>query len=239
VYVGGVCVERVTLHNEDEINRLGLVIGIKERGKEIGIGKEMRVGNEIEVEKGMTGRNEGVIDSYVGNNNSNDNSSISNDRNSINDNKINNDNYDYTDDVEHILEKNVIIKRAGDVIPKIVRTVRTAISPTHNLTDNSINALENNSKIPNHTGDISLDGGGREVEFSPSNSISLSSFPLSTSLSVPPYAPVPVPPSLPLYRLPRLCPSCGSVAEREAGGVLVRCTGGFNCPAQVRDDNMV
>ena len=34
------------------------------------------------------------------------------------------------------------------------------------------------------------------------------------------------------YRFPHVCPECGSAAEREAGEVRRRCTGGLICPAQ-------
>ena len=34
------------------------------------------------------------------------------------------------------------------------------------------------------------------------------------------------------YRFPDICPECGSAAEREAGEVRRRCTGGLICPAQ-------
>lgn len=36
----------------------------------------------------------------------------------------------------------------------------------------------------------------------------------------------------PPYRLPALCPDCGSAVEREEGEVVARCTGGLVCPAQ-------
>ncbi|MBP6899573.1 MAG: NAD-dependent DNA ligase LigA [Burkholderiaceae bacterium] len=38
---------------------------------------------------------------------------------------------------------------------------------------------------------------------------------------------------VPNFRIwPRLCPACGSLAEREKGGMDYRCTGGLFCPAQ-------
>ncbi len=40
------------------------------------------------------------------------------------------------------------------------------------------------------------------------------------------------PPRLPPYRFPTHCPACGSRAERPAGEVVKRCTGGLICPAQ-------
>ena len=36
----------------------------------------------------------------------------------------------------------------------------------------------------------------------------------------------------PAFVFPDRCPRCGSIAEREEGGVVVRCTGGLICPAQ-------
>ncbi|HEY0269770.1 MAG TPA: NAD-dependent DNA ligase LigA [Sphingomonas sp.] len=36
----------------------------------------------------------------------------------------------------------------------------------------------------------------------------------------------------PAYEFPRRCPECDSAVEREAGGVIYRCTGGLICPAQ-------
>lgn len=40
------------------------------------------------------------------------------------------------------------------------------------------------------------------------------------------------PPRGPPYRFPDTCPACGSRAERPAGEVVKRCTGGLICPAQ-------
>jgi len=39
---------------------------------------------------------------------------------------------------------------------------------------------------------------------------------------------------VPNFRMPRQCPVCGSVAEREKGGMDYRCTGGLFCPAQAK-----
>ena len=36
----------------------------------------------------------------------------------------------------------------------------------------------------------------------------------------------------PPYKLPEICPDCGSAVEREEGEVVARCTGGLFCPAQ-------
>jgi len=36
----------------------------------------------------------------------------------------------------------------------------------------------------------------------------------------------------PPYRLPAVCPDCGSAVQREEGEVVARCTGGLVCPAQ-------
>jgi hypothetical protein len=69
----------------------------------------------------------------------------------------------------------VMVKRAGEVIPKIVRVVEEAVRVE--------------------------DGTDHEVRER--------------------------------YRLPALCPACGSKTEREDGGILVRCTGGYACEAQV------
>ena len=40
------------------------------------------------------------------------------------------------------------------------------------------------------------------------------------------------PPRGPAYEFPQTCPACGSRAERPAGEVVRRCTGGLVCPAQ-------
>jgi len=37
------------------------------------------------------------------------------------------------------------------------------------------------------------------------------------------------------YTLPQQCPSCGSLAIRDAGEAALRCTGGLSCPAQLKE----
>ena len=44
--------------------------------------------------------------------------------------------------------------------------------------------------------------------------------------------PAPRRPYVPNFRMPRLCPVCGSRVLREKGGIEHRCTGGLFCPAQ-------
>ncbi|MBK9571593.1 MAG: NAD-dependent DNA ligase LigA [Rhodoferax sp.] len=44
--------------------------------------------------------------------------------------------------------------------------------------------------------------------------------------------PAPRVPYVPNFRMPHVCPVCGSRAEREKGGIDYRCTGGLFCPAQ-------
>jgi DNA ligase (NAD+) len=43
------------------------------------------------------------------------------------------------------------------------------------------------------------------------------------------------PPDAPPFRFPDHCPECGSLATREDGEVVRRCTGGLVCPAQARE----
>ncbi len=46
--------------------------------------------------------------------------------------------------------------------------------------------------------------------------------------------PTPRVPYVPNFRMPRVCPVCGSHTEREKGGVDYRCSGGLFCPSQRR-----
>ena len=130
--VGGVLVERVTLHNEVEVNRLGLrPIPLPDPNIDID-----------DLETRSKGR------------------------------------------------QRVIVKRAGDVIPKIVRVVSTA-----DPTDDSV------------ASDSSTSSSNSSNEVAPSQEE--------------------------LFSLPSSCPACGSLTVREPGGILVRCSGGFACEAQV------
>ena len=38
-----------------------------------------------------------------------------------------------------------------------------------------------------------------------------------------------------VFEFPTTCPSCGSPVERDKNGVFYRCTGGRNCPAQIKE----
>ena len=189
VLVGGVYVERVTLHNEDEINRLGLVMG--------------RSKNRIS-------------------NNENITSSVNNSYDNENKN-------DFNIEEDYILFPRVMVKRAGDVIPKITRVVSTMTDKSKNMDGCDIDDKEvtriSDSGIISNPEKISLLIVNDSVRTE--NAVStkdVSTTDMSTSDVT----------QTVLYRLPANCPACGSMTEREDGGILVRCTAGFNCNAQVR-----
>ena len=205
VYVGGVMVERVTLHNEQEVNRLGLVSGyLRSEGN-----------------KRYLSKNE--------NKTRNDDNFENTTENSISDNENHNNELRYDIDNNYILEKRVIIKRAGDVIPKIVRVVRTAndtqketiitkmsldnVDDERNKIDQNLSVIKDKNKTEISDMENSENFTLEKIEIKESNEIVLEES----------YT----------YSLPKFCPSCGSKVEKEVGGILVRCSGGYLCEAQV------
>ena len=197
-------VERVTLHNEQEVNRLGLVSGyLQSESTENISGTDLNFYHD----------NKTTIV-----NKSDDNISENND-------------IRYNIDSNYILEKRVIVKRAGDVIPKIVRVVRSndiigesmikiEKKLTIDIEETKIDQKENKKK----------DKKIKKVEISdtenPENSIINNESNLKASNDV-------LEEHSFQYSLPKFCPSCGSKVEKEVGGILVRCSGGFVCKAQV------
>lgn len=228
VFVGGVFVERVTLHNEDEVNRLGLVLGLKRADR--GEGKEgaaltsqpIGTANEVSIDD--------IGESYV-------------------------------------LAKRVVVKRAGEVIPKIVRAVRTDVThleKTHRemMGDKEQiqgEALRGNSEVSDlpfepieltSYGGSQMENGGAERKLAAkkkksgkqgsansttaAETIAKSETEIEIERKETKDAVLTRTSMTGLYQLPRECPSCGGPTEREGGGVLVRCVAGVLCPAQVK-----
>ena len=237
VFVGGVFVERVTLHNEDEVNRLGLVVGLdrtdrREEGEE-------RKGSEAALAS-QPSDTANVV--------------------SISDNG---DGY--------ILAKRVVVKRAGEVIPKIVRAVRTDVTRIEVretgvirnkeqmegegkglvLTENGKEQVFDSQAVGLTSSESSLvgnDGGDREISTIKKKKAKKGSVKSKAAAEAEKQTgketeetinAVPAQASgiSGLYQLPRECPSCGGPTEREGGGVLVRCVAGVLCPAQVLEYN--
>ena len=197
-------VERVTLHNEQEVNRLGLVSGyLQNESKE----------NSSDSDTKFNHNNKTIIE-----NKSEGNISENND-------------IRYDIDSNYILEKRVIVKRAGDVIPKIVRVVRS-----HNNEQESMKKIEKNLTIDieeikvDQKVNKKTDKKIKKIEISDSENsgiiITNNEIKLEASDDV-------LEEHSFQYSLPKFCPSCGSKVEKEVGGILVRCSGGFTCKAQV------
>ena len=187
-------VERVTLHNEQEVNRLGLVSGY--------LLNESK-GNSSDSDIKFYRDNKTIIANKSDGNISENNDII------------------YNIDSNYILEKRVIVKRAGDVIPKIVRVVRS-----HDNERESIKKIEKNLTI-----DIEVNKkNDKKIEISDSENSGIMIINHERKLDA--CNDVLEEHSL-QYSLPKFCPSCGSKVEKEVGGILVRCSGGFICKAQV------
>ena len=200
--MGGVMVERVTLHNEQEVNRLGLVRGYLQNESRNNIsGSDFNFYHD----------NKTIIE------------------NKSDGNITENNDIRYDIDSNYILEKRVIVKRAGDVIPKIVRVVRS-----HDIIGESMKKIEKNLTIDIEERKINQKGNKKEdnkIEnfFDNKNSEILM---INNESNLEASNDVLEERSF-QYFLPKFCPSCGSKVEKEVGGILVRCSGGFICKAQV------
>ena len=142
-------------------------------------------------------------------------------------------------DNNYILEKRVMVIRAGDVIPKIVRVVRTphntqkemytTASEFHNVDDKKTKNIQNPTK--------KKDENENENKFKNDNRREITAMQNSENLINENLETIEnddiVQEHSSTYSLPKFCPSCGSKVEKEAGGILVRCTGGYLCEAQV------
>ncbi len=99
----------------------------------------------------------------------------------------------------------VIVRRAGDVIPEVVGTVPAALAPVAGALQGSDALLDAAS---------SADG----------------TLPGADAARAAPRSPY-----VPNFRMPRECPICGSAVVREKGEANHRCTGGLFCPAQRKE----
>ena len=189
VLVGGVYVERVTLHNEDEINRLGLIMGRKKN----------RISNNVNIIR------------------------------SVNDSYDNENKNDFDIEEDYILFPRVMVKRAGDVIPKITRVVATMTYESKNIDGCDIN----DQKLSSRSDSGIISNPEKNSLLTVKNSVRTENAVSTKDVSTTDMSTSDVTQTV-LYRLPANCPACGSMTEREDGGILVRCTAGFNCNAQVR-----
>ena len=203
VNIGGVEVARATLHNEDEVNRLGLGAYVTQRR-----------GSSMSSVRGSGGAEVEIIADI-------DKAAAS----------------DLTSDVavrevekEEVLKREalcrVVVKRAGDVIPKIVRTLPPLVpsssldttSSTHTISTVTMNTAVSDTVGPAFATDSStLSIAVSEADVDSTIRAAAPTTTVSTSLQ---------------YKFPSTCPVCGSPTEREPGGVDVRCTGGMTCSAQ-------
>ena len=203
VNIGGVEVARATLHNEDEVNRLGLGAYVTSRRSSDSSRSSVRGSGGAEVET--------IADI--------DKAAAS----------------DLTSDVaveevekEEVREAlcRVVVKRAGDVIPKIVRTLPPLVSSSSLDTSTSATAIS----TVNMTTAFSVTSNSATLT---SNITTIADFDSSTRMNAPSDPTFPITSATAMqYKLPSACPVCGSPTEREPGGVGVRCTGGMTCSAQ-------
>ena len=216
VLVGGVFVERVTLHNEDEVNRLGLV---RYSGRD-----------SISVRKD---RSERVNKIFRENN---DDMNIGDDDNNNNNNNNNKENHEVQNvnfaNSDYAFHSRVMVKRAGDVIPKITRVIETQRNENCDLKNIYVNGSNNDDDVEDYNNGIisastiQYDNKYIKSNFTRTEKMGSTREEITTDTDVSSMT------KPDLYRLPAFCPACGSPTQREEGGVLVRCTGGFSCDAQ-------
>ncbi|BFO55725.1 NAD-dependent DNA ligase LigA [Acidovorax sacchari] len=99
----------------------------------------------------------------------------------------------------------VIVRRAGDVIPEVVGTVPTALLPV-------AGALQGSDALVDAASGADGTASGADAARAAPRS-----------------------PYVPNFRMPRQCPICGSAVVREKGEANHRCTGGLFCPAQRKE----
>ncbi|WP_019703532.1 NAD-dependent DNA ligase LigA [Paracidovorax oryzae] len=99
----------------------------------------------------------------------------------------------------------VIVRRAGDVIPEVVGTVPAALLPV-------AGALQGSDALVDAASGADGTASGADAARAAPRS-----------------------PYVPNFRMPRHCPICGSAVVREKGEANHRCTGGLFCPAQRKE----
>ena len=206
VNIGGVEVARATLHNEDEVNRLGLGAYVTQcRGS----GMSSVRGSE----------DSGSVRRVIGSVSGGSNGAVVYTSDIEADSTVS----DLTSDVagkevetEEVLKREalcrVVVKRAGDVIPKIVRTLPPLVPSSSTDTSTTAAVMTSISDTVDYA----------------ASSVYTNTGPTSASATDAPSDPT----TAIQYKLPSACPVCGSPTERESGGVGVRCTGGMTCSAQ-------
>ena len=196
VNIGGVEVARATLHNEDEVNRLGL-----------GAYVTSRIGS-VRGSDGGTAVDTSDID--------------------VPESDLKSDVAVEVVEKEEVREAlcRVVVKRAGDVIPKIVRTLPPLV-PSSSL-DTSTSTTTVSTVTMTAVSDTV--GPGFATDSSTTLSSTVSEADVDSTIRA--AAPTTTVSTSLQYKLPSACPVCGSPTEREPGGVGVRCTGGMTCSAQ-------